>query len=396
MLTISERIDIYNKALLPSKVEGKYQLLAQNAFSFFRGTNHLFYEDLSLDPLPPSPVNWICGDLHVENFGSYKGDNRLVYFDLNDFDESIMAPVIWELARVITSILVAFNALEITDKEAIKGCEIFLKKYSRVLANGSPRYIETRTATGIVKKFLRSVEGRSQKKLITSRVVKKEGALQLRTVKNKQVMLDKQLKQDLMKAVKQWMRSDNHPLNNYKVLDAKFRFAGTGSVGNNRYVFLIEKIGASNKQLLIDMKQASPSSLIPFVNVPQPDWESEAHRITGIQKTMQNIPPALLSPLSFEGEFYVMQELQPTVDRINFEVIEDHFKIICSVIEDMAMLTASAHLRCVGRKGSCTADELISFGQNTDWHKDLIDYSAGYKKKVIHDYKEFKRILKSK
>ena len=371
-------------------------MLAQNPISFFRGTNHLFYEDLSLGTLPASPVSWICGDLHIENFGSYKGDNRLVYFDLNDFDESIMAPVIWELARVTTSILVAFSALEITDEEATKGCEIFLKKYSRILANGSPKYIETRTATGIVKKFLRGVEGRSQKKLVTSRTIKKDGILQLRTVKNKQLMLDKELKQDLMKTFKKWTRSNNHPLEDYKVLDAKFRFAGTGSVGINRYVLLIEKIGDSNKQLLIDMKQASPSALRLFVNVPQPDWESEAHRITGIQKTMQNIPPALLRTFSFKGEFYVMQELQPTVDRINFEVIEDHFKIVCSVIEDMAMLTASAHLRCVGRKGSCSADELISFGQDTNWHSELINYSVGYKKKVIQDYKEFKRLLKSK
>jgi uncharacterized protein (DUF2252 family) len=396
VLTISERIDMYNKALLPSKVAGKYKLLAQNPFSFFRGTNHLFYEDLSLGTLPASPVGWICGDLHIENFGSYKGDNRLVYFDLNDFDESIMAPLIWELARVITSILVAFNALEITDKEAIKGCEIFLKKYSRILANGSPKYIETRTATGIVKKFLRSVEGRSQKKLVTSRTVRKDGILQLSTIKNKQLMLDKELKQDLMKAFKKWTRSNNHPLEDYKVLDAKFRFAGTGSMGINRYVLLIEKIGDPNKQLLIDMKQASTSSLNPFVNVPQPNCESEAHRIAGIQKTMQNIPPALLSTFSFKGEFYIMQELQPTVDRINFELIEDHFKIVCSVIEDMAMLTASAHLRGVGRKGSCSADELVSFGQNTNWHTGLINYSVGYKKKVIQDYKEFKRLLKSK
>ena len=46
-----------------------------------------------VEALPHSPVCWICGDLHIENFGSYKGDNRLVYFDLNDFDESILAPV---------------------------------------------------------------------------------------------------------------------------------------------------------------------------------------------------------------------------------------------------------------------------------------------------------------
>ncbi len=74
-------------------VQIKYKLMTENMFRFFRGTCHLFYEDLSkTNTIPPAPLTWICGDLHLENFGSYKGDNRLVYFDLNDFDESILAP----------------------------------------------------------------------------------------------------------------------------------------------------------------------------------------------------------------------------------------------------------------------------------------------------------------
>jgi hypothetical protein len=33
---------------------------------------------------------------HIENFGSYKGDNRLVYFDIGDFDESLLGPSAWD------------------------------------------------------------------------------------------------------------------------------------------------------------------------------------------------------------------------------------------------------------------------------------------------------------
>jgi Uncharacterized protein conserved in bacteria (DUF2252) len=130
--------------------------------------------------------------------------------------------------------------------------------------------------------------------------------------------------------------------------------------------------------------------------VQQPQWESEAHRMVIVQQIMQNIPPAQLSTLYFEGEHYLMQEMQPAKDRINFKMIQCDFKLVCSVIEDMAMLTASAHLRSVGRKGSCSADELISFGQHMNRHADLINYAVNYKKKVISDYKEFKSILKSK
>ena len=68
--------------------------MASDPFYFFRGTAHLFYEDLvnTEAALPGQPLTWVCGDLHIENFGSYKGDNRLVYFDINDFDEANLAP----------------------------------------------------------------------------------------------------------------------------------------------------------------------------------------------------------------------------------------------------------------------------------------------------------------
>ncbi len=393
MKTLFHRIDSHHTGLSPSKVARKYKLLTENAFRFFRGTNQLFYEDLYRQGLPDSPVCWICGDLHIENFGSYKGDNRLVYFDINDFDESILAPVGWELVRVITSILVAFDALNITDREAQKAAELFLTRYSKLLADGHPRYIEARTTTGIVKRFLNNVQERSDKKLLRNKTVRKNGCLQLSDGRDKQLVIDKKLKSRLIEAFKHWMKSNNQPPNDYKVLDARFRIAGTGSMGINRYLFLIEKIGDPEKHMLIDMKQARASSLKSFVMVPQPDWESGAHRMVTVQKNMQNIPPAQLSSLFFEGEFYLMQELQPAKDRINFKMIQDNYKEVCSVIEDMAIITASAHLRSVGRMGSCTADELISFGRKDSWHQELIGYAVNYKHKTISYYDEFKKII---
>src|ERR1700753_660138 len=114
MSNIPERIIAFNKGLLPDMVKLKYEAMAENMYRFYRGTCHLFYEDFSkVEKIPTSPLTWVCGDLHLENYGSYKGDNRLVYFDLNDFDESILAPASWELARMVNSILLAFNSLKI-------------------------------------------------------------------------------------------------------------------------------------------------------------------------------------------------------------------------------------------------------------------------------------------
>ncbi|NTV09837.1 MAG: DUF2252 family protein, partial [Zoogloea sp.] len=101
-------IQRYNQGRDPERLALKFRALADNPFSFLRGTCHLFY--LRLAPaavLDAAPAAWICGDLHIENFGSYKGDNRLVYFDMNDFDEAILAPCTLEVVRLLSSILVA-------------------------------------------------------------------------------------------------------------------------------------------------------------------------------------------------------------------------------------------------------------------------------------------------
>src|ERR1700753_3486089 len=106
MKPITARIKDYNRKRLPEMVELKYKAMAENLFRFYRGTNNICYEALAAAKIkmPASPLAWICGDLHLENFGSFKSDNRQVYFDLNDFDEAILAPAIYELLRLVTSI----------------------------------------------------------------------------------------------------------------------------------------------------------------------------------------------------------------------------------------------------------------------------------------------------
>lgn len=58
-------------------------------------------------------------------------------------------------------------------------------------------------------------------------------------------------------------------------------------------------------------------------------------------------------------------------------------------MEDMALLTASAQLRCAGRQGAAIPDELIAFGSDHSWQKGVLDYAAGYAEQVKKDYKEY-------
>jgi uncharacterized protein (DUF2252 family) len=391
MNDISKRIIEYNAENGPKLNQIKYELMAENAFRFFRGTCHIFGEDLSKLPfLFDSPTVWACGDLHIENFGSYRGDTGLVYFDVNDFDESILAPLYYDIARCVTSIFLAFGELNMTEKSAMKAAKTFLNMFSTTLAQGKARYIEPQTATGVVKKFLKSVDSKKRKDLIEERTRIKNGKLKLNKDLKKAFKIEKTLKRQLISTFQPWMKSNNEPPNDYHVLDVCFRIAGTGSIGVERYLFLIQKNDDPSKFMLIDQKEARPSCLTPFIKIPQPIFDSEAERIVSIQKRMQNIPPAQLSTLDFQGKSYVMQEMQPTRDRFNFELIENDTEKVCKVIEDMAMISASCYLSSRGRQGSSIGDELIEFGKRNDWPQKIIDYALYYIQKVKKDYYDFK------
>jgi uncharacterized protein (DUF2252 family) len=390
-MTILQRIEEFNKDRRKDLVHFKYEAMAENTFRFFRGTCHIFYEDLARSrPLPDSPAAWISGDLHLENFGSFKSDNREVYFDLNDFDEAILAPALWETIRMSTSIFVAFDSLGIEDERAEKMVALYLKSYARCLQGGKPEYIEPRTARGIVCEFLRDANRQKQKAILRKRTRKEKDTLRINLKDKRHLKLEKSLRTDLKTHMQNWLALDEFSPYNYMITDIVFRLAGTGSLGLERYELLLlssNKVG--EKYILLDMKQAAPSVLATYVNLPQPEFLTVASRVAELQRRMQNRPPALLSSTVFKGQSYIIQEMQPEKDSINFKLLKDRYRHMYQVVDDMGMLTASSQLRSAGRQGSADADALIAFGHEETWQKPIADYARQYARQVKKDYAAF-------
>ncbi len=123
MQTVSERILAFNKKRVPvpALVKLKFELINKDVFRFYRGTCDIFYDAFSRKiNWPDTSKCWITGDLHLENFGTYKGDNGVVYFDQNDFEELAPAPAIRELAGLLNSLPVAAPVLKLNEAMAEK------------------------------------------------------------------------------------------------------------------------------------------------------------------------------------------------------------------------------------------------------------------------------------
>ncbi|MFO1464982.1 MAG: DUF2252 family protein [Steroidobacteraceae bacterium] len=168
---ISRLILEHNAGRDPARLALKFARLRQDVFSFFRGTNHLFLNLLPrLHPLWRAPRLHVCGDLHLENFGTYKGDNRLCYFDINDFDEVCLAPVSIDIVRFLTSLHAASAALRWTARQRDSLARCFIDAYCAAIFDGKPRWVERSLAEGAVRLLLkRAASTQSLQRFVRSR-----------------------------------------------------------------------------------------------------------------------------------------------------------------------------------------------------------------------------------
>jgi uncharacterized protein (DUF2252 family) len=390
--SVFEQIQVFNQGRDPDRLQLKYEKMQTDCFSFYRGTCHLFYADWPADSmLNQAPLTWLCGDLHLENFGSFKGDDRQVYFDINDFDEAVLAPCTWDLARLITSIFVAAQTLKVTPSQAEALADICLTTYTAALAKGKALNVLAETAEGMIKDLLKHLQHRSRKEFLNQYT----NGSKITLAPRKRIALSPQERSQVVASVASWARTQANP-KFFQVLDVVGRIAGTGSLGVKRYLLLIE--GSSpNQNYLLDLKQIYPSSLQPALkrlqlDALQPDWTNEATRVISSQTYAQFTSPALLHALAFADEAngsYVLRELQQTEDRLSLEQWHGKIQRLEQVIQTMAQLLAWGQLRSSGKRGGAIADHLTAFAQRADWQPVLLDYAQTYASQVEADYQKF-------
>jgi uncharacterized protein (DUF2252 family) len=392
---IVNRMRSFNQNRLPEMVALKYRNMRANPFAFFRGSCHLFYEDWpASSELNSAPLTWVCGDLHLENFGAYKGENRLTYFDINDFDDGALAPCTWDLARFLTGLNLAGKILELADEDSQTLGAHFLDTYFATLARGQIRSLERATATGLARQLMRTLKTRQRHKFLDerSRRVKQERRFKIETDHYEKVASDEYQR---IKATIQAFGEDAQAGKFYRVQDIAFRVAGTGSLGLKRYAILVEGRGSPDENFILDLKEARAAAFAARLNVPQPAWTSQAQRVAAIQARLQAMPPALLAPLEMDGGWYIVRELQPAQDKISLAAWDKRPGQIKKLLGSMAEIVAWSQLRSGGRDGSAIADELIAFGASAALKNDLLAYSQTYARQAQADYKKFSEALDS-
>lgn len=120
----------------------KHEEMAGSKFSFFRATFYrwlMLWEDLSPD-LRHAPHILSVGDLHVENFGTWRDTDGRLIWGVNDFDEASNYPYTMDPVRLATSALLAAEEDKLAMK-AKESAEAILEGYERGLEQGGRPFV---------------------------------------------------------------------------------------------------------------------------------------------------------------------------------------------------------------------------------------------------------------
>jgi Uncharacterized protein conserved in bacteria (DUF2252) len=288
----------------------KHQRMSADVFSFMRAT---FYRWVELwaetcSDLAKAPSVLAVGDLHVENFGTWRDREGRLVWGVNDFDEAFALPYTNDLVRLAVSahLAIAANHLEIRPEDA---CEAILTGYTRGLTDGGSPFVLAERHEWLrstVMSELRDPVG-YWKKLSALAKIKSD--------------TPKQAKQILVAAL---------PEKNLKYR-LVHRVAGLGSLGRQRFVALAQWNGGN---IAREAKALAPSACVwaSRGKVAPPQYE----RI--VQQAIRCPDPFLQT-----RKGWVVRRLAPDCSRVELATLpkgRDEYKLL----EAMGRETANVHL----------------------------------------------------
>jgi len=123
--------------LRPADLELKHRLMAADPFSFLRATFYRWAQQWPqvCSEVAAAPAVLAVGDLHVENFGTWRDLEGRLIWGVNDFDEVVTLPYTQDLVRVGTSALLAIEEARLT-LSARRACKSLLEGYAEALRKG--------------------------------------------------------------------------------------------------------------------------------------------------------------------------------------------------------------------------------------------------------------------
>jgi uncharacterized protein (DUF2252 family) len=351
----------------PELLRYKITRMAESPFNFFRGTFHLFARDVLDKVCVPSPLLSgegiemdLVGDIHSENYGTYKAADGVIHYDINDFDETTHGRFDFDVCRMATSLFLAGRDRGDPLPDAVHLTLGFLTTYTdtarRLIKKGRELDFDASETSPPksqpVDDLIRSCAEVKRAEFISkiTNVVQGQRKI-LRSVHYFNLPQDEQ--EQAARLVNDYRRRMAEPPTEdfFEVQDICGRVAGIGSMGRLRYAVLVAGKGKKEaRNVILEFKEARPSAydLYRQRDTQEAALAARAERVVAVQRQSQ----AACSPyLGFAGDgpmSFQVREIGPHDARLDFKAVKNQARLV-SIAEVQACILARTHARATAR-----------------------------------------------
>jgi uncharacterized protein (DUF2252 family) len=393
----------------PRAFRRKFRKMAQDPFSFYRGSACLFYADVAAqeDRYADERTSrvWIQGDLHAENYGTYVNDAGILVFDVNDFDEAYLGHFTWDLKRMAASVALLGFVKALSDDTIRELVETYAHAYAEQVESfhHGEHDEEFRLTLDNTEGALNDVlqEARSQSRWhMLDRLTHVEGHERVFKDSSGVRRLDDAEREEVLGAYAEYLetipdRKRQHSVS-YDVKDVVGRVGfGIGSAGLPAYSLLVEgRSQALENDVVLSMKQgnvAAPSRVVEDERITE-YFEHPGHRTAISQRALQAHADPWLGWCELHGKGQVVQELSPYEADLDWDHVSEPDEML-PLLRCLGQATAKVH--CVSDAGS--AEELVDFQTeeaihavlDDDFASELAAFGTDYGEKVREDHGRF-------
>jgi uncharacterized protein (DUF2252 family) len=308
----------------------RYGRMSDSAFRFYRGAAAIMAWDLGNTPSTSLKVQ-ACGDAHITNFGIFATPERHLIFDLNDFDETHLAPFEWDVKRLATSIVIAGRENGFSTKENREAARTAVRVYRESMRSFSEEptldvWYESLEVRELLEEMNKKQRKRAKKRLEKIGRRTSLGSLDkltemvdgTRVIRERPHLVERippeRVDQKLLDAFKGYLRTLPTEVrvlsDRYSFVDMAFKVVGVGSVGTRAWIMYLEGQGPGDDPLFLQFKEATRSVLEPYTHRSR--FRNQGHRVVTGQRIMQAAGDVMLgwTTGSDDGEHYYVRQLR--------------------------------------------------------------------------------------
>ena len=260
----------------------KMSTMANSPFLFYRGTAHIFYQDMATLPASlytsvQTGYTWLGGDTHLGNFGSVRDSGGTQVFAAGDFDEGYLGQFVWDLRRMAVSMILAGRENGISDADITTAINTmagaYLDKMDAFKGTSDELTFQLKSGntSGVVQDTINAGAANSRSSLLSKYTQLNGAARVFQTTAQLQVVpaaTYNALVASMGDYVNSIASSKRYASSYYAVKDIRQKLgSGVGSLGKLRYYLLLEGPSSSTSDdVIVEMKQSVPSAVTAAAN----------------------------------------------------------------------------------------------------------------------------------